>query len=713
MQLGEFSVDTEQQILFMKAEEVQAEPRIIELLIYLLRHRERYVKLEELHQQVWAGRIVSDTAVRNVIKKLRTVLGDSDLANSRYIKSVPKRGYKLICKVDVYLAPSTQKKESREDELLPYVVYEQAEQILNSSGGTNNETVIIRRNDSLLLKRGGLFLFILLLSLTLWAWLPISSDKFTKTILPNYHFELISNFPGEKYGITESKNGKFIAFTGKTNINQNSQVYLLDKSTNEIKQITQSARSATDLIFVKNDSAIIYNDTVYGSFSLNLIDLNRSEIQTEILLQNIKVMGRVTEGIKNNFIIVPLMTEQAPSVMLYSLNLETKELIRLTSTSSQDFYDYMVTVSPNSELLAIAQIEKNKNYISIKSVNDLEELNKFQFERQLINFVWKNNAVLYFLDKKGLTELNVYTGKKTFLLREYSGLFKNFTMNSQSELLFIKNNEGLANRIFVEKSLDDLEHSKRLFDVEQNITSMIYLPTKNDFLITQKKNDFYQLAYYQADIREVTPLIQNEKYKKMEMLEVAKTKSLILLLINARLVLFNYETMESTFLSSSSQYINDAIFSKDEKSILFGEKVAEQWNIYQKTFIKSVMPSLFIKGYRSIRHNKSGYIVANSDGNLFTLSEKKGDILALDHIIDYFDITRWYVNNDTIIWTTTDYLYTTLHTLNLATKDYNFVSYSFKLFFPRFFVDLKSQKLLHKHVQIKQSNIVKLNFGDK
>jgi DNA-binding winged helix-turn-helix (wHTH) protein len=54
------------------------------------------VPLVEPHENVWAGRVVTDTAVRRTISKLRALLGDTDPETPLYIKSQMKRGDQFI-----------------------------------------------------------------------------------------------------------------------------------------------------------------------------------------------------------------------------------------------------------------------------------------------------------------------------------------------------------------------------------------------------------------------------------------------------------------------------------------------------------------------------------------------------------------------------------------------------------------------------------------
>jgi len=75
-------------------EEIKISPRSMDVLIYLAEHSGRVVSPEELLDQFWSA-LASDHAVHKAIAELRAAMGDS-VRRQRYIKTVPKRGYKLL-----------------------------------------------------------------------------------------------------------------------------------------------------------------------------------------------------------------------------------------------------------------------------------------------------------------------------------------------------------------------------------------------------------------------------------------------------------------------------------------------------------------------------------------------------------------------------------------------------------------------------------------
>jgi TolB-like protein/DNA-binding winged helix-turn-helix (wHTH) protein/Tfp pilus assembly protein PilF len=67
----------------------------MDVLIHLAANRGRVVSKEELLTVVWGGAFVEEGALAQAIHSLRKALGD-DARQSRFIQTVPKRGYRLV-----------------------------------------------------------------------------------------------------------------------------------------------------------------------------------------------------------------------------------------------------------------------------------------------------------------------------------------------------------------------------------------------------------------------------------------------------------------------------------------------------------------------------------------------------------------------------------------------------------------------------------------
>ena len=95
---ADHTLDTDQRVLRRGSEGVGVEPQVLDLLIYLLENRNRVVSKDELVASVWAGRIVSDTALTSRIYAARKAIGDSG-QSQRLIRTIPRKGLRFVGEV--------------------------------------------------------------------------------------------------------------------------------------------------------------------------------------------------------------------------------------------------------------------------------------------------------------------------------------------------------------------------------------------------------------------------------------------------------------------------------------------------------------------------------------------------------------------------------------------------------------------------------------
>jgi DNA-binding winged helix-turn-helix (wHTH) protein/tetratricopeptide (TPR) repeat protein len=77
---------------------VAMEPQAFDLLLHLIRHRDHVVSRDELIEQIWAGRIVSESALSTRINAVRTAIGDSG-TEQRLIRTLPRKGVRFVGEV--------------------------------------------------------------------------------------------------------------------------------------------------------------------------------------------------------------------------------------------------------------------------------------------------------------------------------------------------------------------------------------------------------------------------------------------------------------------------------------------------------------------------------------------------------------------------------------------------------------------------------------
>ena len=70
-----YALNMERRELSRGAEQIDVEPQVFDLLVFLIQNRERVVTKDDLLDAVWQGRIVSKSTLTSRIKAARSAIG--------------------------------------------------------------------------------------------------------------------------------------------------------------------------------------------------------------------------------------------------------------------------------------------------------------------------------------------------------------------------------------------------------------------------------------------------------------------------------------------------------------------------------------------------------------------------------------------------------------------------------------------------------------
>ncbi len=90
---GRFVLDERGRTLRLDGDERSLQPLVFDLLVYLVRHRERVVPKEELLSQLWEGTIVTDGSLQRAVSLLRGVLREGGMEHA--VQTFARRGYRF------------------------------------------------------------------------------------------------------------------------------------------------------------------------------------------------------------------------------------------------------------------------------------------------------------------------------------------------------------------------------------------------------------------------------------------------------------------------------------------------------------------------------------------------------------------------------------------------------------------------------------------
>ena len=92
-EIGPFQLDESARVLRLAEREIALQPRVFDLLTYLVRNRARVVSKDELLDKLWPDVTVTDNSLQRAVSNLRAALRHGGMENA--IRNFPKSGYRF------------------------------------------------------------------------------------------------------------------------------------------------------------------------------------------------------------------------------------------------------------------------------------------------------------------------------------------------------------------------------------------------------------------------------------------------------------------------------------------------------------------------------------------------------------------------------------------------------------------------------------------
>ena len=106
-------LDEARRTLVRNDEEQAVQPKVLDLLLFLAKHRARMVPKDVLSRELWPDAIVTEASLTRLVKEARKVVGD-DGRRQHVIKTAHRRGYRFVAEVTL----SNGTARSEEDEAI-------------------------------------------------------------------------------------------------------------------------------------------------------------------------------------------------------------------------------------------------------------------------------------------------------------------------------------------------------------------------------------------------------------------------------------------------------------------------------------------------------------------------------------------------------------------------------------------------------------------
>lgn len=632
--LGKYHYCPARKFLFLAQQEIPLEPKMAEVLDYLLQHSQRYVPIQELHDRVWTGRIVTDTAVRRVISRLRAQLDDS-AEQPQILLSLPKRGYRLVVEAQ---------------EILPDMP------VLNSiSGGISGGqaapiAMSAGKMQPFLSKRligiwGGFLLLMVILGLVL-MYPKSETGPAALTVASSMQL------PENSRVIALSADGTKLLYQLNRGAQRQYDIFIFHTGMQTSQLLATSSQFVNYGIFVEHDQALLltFRDLGRETGRAELWQLNGNEAVTDkrILLSQLESAIYPVAFVEPQTALVSVADRQNPEQHVYQrLHWDAQGAGRLEPfLDSSSFYrlDAAGSLSPDGQLFAYQRNSRpeSDSEIQIVSVPERRLLYRLPYSVSIRDTLWLDSDVLLVLDEQHLKAYRCSTGHWTTLLDNPSGALRRL-IRSGSDIMLVERHATVRRIIELTPSVEKPAHSMVLRPADYQ--QLQYRQQHQDHMLEVRRTQ----QSFQLDLRhgdQPQTLLQTED--EIGIVDQA-VDGRILLQLGKRLALFNPATNENLYLTSEQSFTENAAFMHQDSGILFGQFSNGHWQIHQFDLSKRLHKPV-LTGFRAVKATTDGYVLADPNGHLFHADQHLKQIKPLPVQVITLAVESWAVAGSHVYW---------------------------------------------------------------
>jgi DNA-binding winged helix-turn-helix (wHTH) protein len=719
--IGRYIYCTQERFLYLDGEPINIEPKMADVLDYLLLNTERYVPLQELHDEVWAGRIVTDTAVRRVVSRLRSLI-EADASKPEIIKSLPKRGYRLFSMpasaelVKKHL--ETSNVETNIDLVEPSVTTS-AEQVStletnvsqtadedDQTGATqgasvgeeeisstitdatdepisNQDNKVQQSTPTRSTHRYGLW--VLVISLLLIACIGVLyvtnqpnnlephvdkvEDRAQTTELVLSHFE---SLPQNSRLLAISKSGE-LAIYEKAGEDGSYELYLHKIQQGKQWLLAANYMSVGYAAFVDNDNALLlsFNAGTPTEGSIQLWYLNQTNQVTgkRVLISDIQGATSVVSGDKANTAFVAISSFDAQyKYEFYRVSWDKDESFvqkKITASNNNQSFDIQGTLSADKKYLAYVRRTRldHEQEIQILELATGKITKRIPWRQETRALAWQNEKKLLVLNKQNLTSINLDSDRNTELFVNLDSSF--WSMYIFDNKIYLYKRKSLYSRyvelVFVNGKYHTLHRERSTNSVSLAISQY----TKNQWYEITKEANKYHLSLIDLDNPEKDKKIFSaDEY--FIILDESKRGEL-LIKVGDRAGVLN-QNGKVSFINTEQQMLDDAVFDRDGVNIIYSMFSNNKWTI-NFLDIESMKSTLVREGFISIRVTNELYFFWSENNELFKSETLFSELTPLSVNGSFLQPPPWKVAYPNIYWIDFDTNKVVLNKFNVVECD--------------------------------------------
>lgn len=376
IEFGQYIFDEQTGRLLTKNnyQEVQIDPKLFELLTLFVEQPNKILSRQYLLDHLWPNSLVTDNAINKSVGNLRQALGDN-AKSAKYIQTVPKRGYRLICDV------------SKIDVL---------KQNVNIRQSTEKES----RSAPYSLKHLGLLSIVLMLSIfTAWVWL-VNDDQ----VQNNNHSIALTRAQGAELSPQMHPNNQHLYYIKKNAENDRGELWVKNIDTGANEQINLDNDVFQIFAVVERDKTnqtrVFFIDKRSNQCSVHQVDLSFSSLKQTIEPEVKHLFDCGEKKIRDaafhpvqKLIYYSAQPQDFWPNQIYAFDLLTKKHRLVSQDEPRGWGHHNIDMFPNGEKLLIMSTDNDhKTQLIALDLLTNKMTQGIKFDRPVVEAIWHHDS---------------------------------------------------------------------------------------------------------------------------------------------------------------------------------------------------------------------------------------------------------------------------------------------------------------------------------
>ena len=427
--IGGICVDPQNLTIQKQHTTLNCEPKVFEILLYFCQHPQQIISREQLLQDLWKGRVVSDNAINRKIYQLRKLITELD-SGQEYIETIPKYGYRLLMPIEALSTKAPNESDvahpntSQQDNFQPSS--DNTSAITNKVENQPNSNAPAQIAKSKLttesVSRDNLFNRLLLQ----W-WLAPILLAISFVLLSQLDFytpqkplklEQLTAEQGVELDGTLSPNGQLLIYSHSSD-GQNHHLMAQNIDTGHIQPLTHSTKNVHDvganwhprlnkIAFIRITTGKTKNCGVYqiemsakhqSTQQLNNVAIPQHKA-TKIIECDHANLPTISWGSGKNQLFIAQRRKKTLPYNIFSINTKTGDSSQLTrsQTGSNMRGHYFINRNGSGDKLVVLEyLASDKVRVKIHDAKDFSAIKQFEIDAHINNIAWHPNSdELYF-----------------------------------------------------------------------------------------------------------------------------------------------------------------------------------------------------------------------------------------------------------------------------------------------------------------------------